>query len=333
MPNQDAPVTGDTHAVRADRRAWKSEVDIDTRVGSRDRTRALLTLLEDSVEQQARLSQYAVLDILEDLDLENARIDQANAELRAEVAERKRSERILQLRSDDLASSNEHLEQFAYVASHDLSEPLRSISGPISLLARRYEGRLGDDADEFIGFAVEGCQRMQAIINGLLDFSRVGEVEGSRATVDCDHVVRAALSGLASVVDETGADISVGRLPRVRADVTELSLVFQNLISNALKFVAPGVRPLVFIGAEPTCDGWRFSVMDNGIGIDRQQRERVFGMFNRLHGREVYPGTGIGLALAKKIVERHGGTIGIDDGPRGGSCVWFTHIPQRTVQL
>jgi light-regulated signal transduction histidine kinase (bacteriophytochrome) len=315
---------------RADERTWATATPIRTRVGSRDRTRALLNLLEDAVDEQARLPQYAVLDMLEHLDLENARIDQANAELRAEVAERKRTEQLLRLLTDDLASSNTHLEQFAYAASHDLSEPLRAISGPISLLARRYEGQLGDDADQYIGFAVEGCQRMQAIINGLLTYARVGEFEGAMAPVDCNHIVRAALAGLASVVDETDADVLIGELPTVRADVTQLSLVFQNLISNALKFVAPGVRPLVVVAAAQTGDRWRFSVLDNGIGIDRQHRDRIFGMFNRLHGREVYSGTGIGLALAKKIVERHGGTIGMDDGPRGGSRFWFTHDRERT---
>ena len=286
---------------------------------SRDRTRILLSLLEGAVDQKAILTRNAVLDLLEDLNLENAKIDQANTELRAEVA--------------GLASSNADLEQFAYVASHDLSEPLRAISGPIALLARRYEGQLGDDADEYIGFAVDGCERMQAIIDGLLAYARADELERNIAPVDSHAVVRAALSGLAGVIDETGADVSIGMLPTVRADVTQLSLVFQNLISNALKFVAPGVRPLVFVGADRAGGGWRFSVMDNGIGIEPQHRDRIFGMFKRLHCRAAYPGSGIGLALARKIVERHGGTIGMDDGPRGGSRFWFTHDPEIDVLL
>ena len=288
-------------------------------VSSRDRTRALLCLLEDSVDQKAILPQYAVLDLLEELNLENARIGQANHELRAKVA--------------GLASSNADLEQFAYLASHDLSEPLRAISGPIALLARRYEGQLGDDADECIGFAVDGCERMQAIINGLLAYARADELERNIAPVDSDVVVRAALSGLAGVIEESGADVSIGMLPTVRADGTQLSLVFQNLISNALKFVAPGVQPLVSVGADRAGNGWCFSVMDNGIGIEPQHRERIFGMFDRLHGRAAYPGSGIGLALARKIVERHGGTIGMDEGPRGGSRFWFTHDPEIDVLL
>jgi len=314
-------------AAPSHERAPAPVIPIDTLVGSFAQTRALLNILEDSNAEQARLQEThrAVLNMLEDLDLEKAKVDGANAELRAEVTERKRTERMLQIRTDDLASSNAELEQFAYVASHDLSEPLRAISGPIQLLARRYEGQLGEEADEYIGFAVDGCQRMQDIINGLLGYSRVGRVEGVLAPVDCNLVVRAALSGLASVIKETGADVSVGELPTVRADVTQLSLVFQNLISNALKFVAPGVRPVVVVGTERFGDGWRFTVTDNGIGIDRRHRDRIFGMFKRLHGREDYPGTGIGLALVKKIVERHGGGIGVDERPESGSRFWFTH--------
>jgi light-regulated signal transduction histidine kinase (bacteriophytochrome) len=309
--------TRDVHAPsrREDDRAWTTATQ-----------QALLNILEDSVDEKARLkeTQSAILNMLEDLDTEKARIDDTNAELRTEMSERRRTEKILQRRTEDLASSNADLEQFAYVASHDLSEPLRAISGPIQLLARRYEGQLDAEADEYIGFAVDGCQRMQAIINGLLAYSRVGRLEGNLAPVDCNLIVTAALSGLASVIDETDAEISVGQLPTVRADVIQLSLVFQNLISNGLKFMAPGVRPHVVVGAEQLGKAWRFTVTDNGIGIEPQHRERIFGMFKRLHGREDYAGTGIGLALVKKILERHGGTIGIDTRPEGGSCFWFT---------
>jgi light-regulated signal transduction histidine kinase (bacteriophytochrome) len=298
----------------------------DERTWATATQRALLNILGDFVDEKARIrdTQHAVLNILEDLDLEKVKIDKANTVLRAEVAERERTERILQQRTDDLASSNEDLEQFAYVASHDLSEPLRAISGPISLLARRYEGQLGDDADEYIGFAVDGCKRMQAIIDGLLSYSRVGRLEGTATPVDCNLIARAALAGLASVIDETGANVSVGELPTVRGEATQLSLVFQNLISNAVKFMARGVGAHVIVDAERMVHGWRFSVTDNGIGIEPQHRDRIFGMFKRLHGREDYPGTGIGLALVKKIIERHGGTVGIDAGREGGSRFWFT---------
>jgi light-regulated signal transduction histidine kinase (bacteriophytochrome) len=311
-----------TSALDPEERGWTTATQL-----------ALLNILEDSNDEKARLreTQHAVLNMLEDLELEKMKIDDANAGLRAEMNQRERTERILQLRTDDLASSNADLEQFAWVASHDLSEPLRAISGPISLLARRYEGRLDADADEYIGFAVDGCQRMQAIIDGLLAYSRVGRLEGTLAPVDCNLTVRAALTGLASVIAETGADVSVDALPTVRAEATELSQVFQNLISNALKFVAPGVRPQVVVGAERAGDAWRFSVTDNGIGIAAEHRERIFGMFKRLHGREDYPGTGIGLALVKKILERNGGSIGIDDSPLGGIRFWFTYDREKEV--
>ena len=273
--------------------------------------------------EQAHLQdvRHAVLNILEDLDLERA---ETSTDLRAEVAERKRTERVLQQRTDDLARSNADLEQFAYAASHDLSEPLRAISGPISLLARRYEGRLDDDADEYIAFAVDGCQRMQAIIDGILAYSRVGRVEGTHESVDCNALVQSTLSWLAPTIDATGADISVGELPVVRAEKAQLGQVFLNLLSNALKFVAPGTRPNVAVDAERMGDTWRFSVTDNGIGIDPKYRERIFGKFKRLHGREEFPGTGIGLALVKRIVEQHGGVVGIEDAPLGGSRFWFT---------
>jgi light-regulated signal transduction histidine kinase (bacteriophytochrome) len=285
---------------------------------------AVLNVLEDLVEDRSHLrdAQRALLNILEDLDLERAK---TNADLRREVAERTRAERILQERTNDLANSNAELEQFAYVASHDLSEPLRAISGPISLLARRYEGRLDDDADEYIAFAVDGCQRMQAIIDGLLAYSRVGRVEAARESVDCNVLLEIVLAWLAPTIDATGAEISVGDLPVVRAEKAQLSQVFLNLLANALKFVAPGTRPRVSVAAERVGDdGWRFDVIDNGVGIAPKYRERVFGMFKRLHGRQEYPGTGIGLALVQRIVERHGGTVGIDDGPTGGSRFWFT---------
>ena len=223
--------------------------------------------------------------------------------------------------------SNAELEQFAYIASHDLAEPLRVISGPISLLARRYEGQLDEKADEFIRIAVDGCQRMQAIINALLAVSGLGGLDGTLDAVDCNQIVDSAVAALAVAIDESGAEVSVGALPTLRAEATQLSLVFQNLLSNALKFVRPGVRPRVVVAAERAGDGWCFSVIDNGIGVDPAHRERIFGMFKRLHGRDDYAGTGIGLALVKKIVEQHGGVIGVDAGSRGGSRFWFT-LPQ-----
>jgi PAS domain S-box-containing protein len=223
-----------------------------------------------------------------------------------------------------LARSNEELEQFAYVASHDLSEPLRAISGPISLLARRYRDQLDPEADQFIEFAVDGCRRMQAIIDDLLALSRAGRVDGELQAVDCNALVSGVVAGLGARIAETGATVRVEPLPTILSQPTQLGQVFQNLISNALKFIPPGVVPEVVVSAERIGDEWDFSVTDNGIGIEARHRERIFGMFKRLHSRAEYEGSGIGLALCKRIVERQGGRIGVDAAASGrGSCFWF----------
>ena len=247
-----------------------------------------------------------------------------------DITERKQAEealarglRELERRSEELARSNAELEVFAYVASHDLAEPIRAISGPVSLLARRYGGQLDERADEYIGFAVDGCRRMQALIEDLLQYSRVGRVEGRRERVDCNRVVATVLTGLSRTVAETETQITVDDLPVVSGEPSQLGQVFQNLISNALKFRAPGVTPRVYVRAERIGSEWRFSVTDNGIGIESRHQDRVFGMFKRLHPRDAYPGTGIGLAICKKIVENHGGRIGIDSAPGGGCRFWF----------
>jgi light-regulated signal transduction histidine kinase (bacteriophytochrome) len=248
-----------------------------------------------------------------------------------DITSRKRDEAELLRRASaleraniQLARSNEELEQFAYVASHDLSEPLRAISGPISLLARRYRDQLDPEADEFIEFAVDGCRRMQAMIDDLLAFSRAGRVDGELEAVDCNLLVDAVIAGLGARIAETGAIVRVEPLPTVASQPTQLGQVFQNLIANALKFIPQGVVPEVVVSAEQTGDEWRFSVTDNGIGIEPRHGERIFGMFKRLHGRTEYAGSGIGLALCKRIVEREGGRISVDAAPSGqGSCFWF----------
>jgi PAS domain S-box-containing protein len=260
----------------------------------------------------------AVMSINTDISAQKA----AEEELRRRAAE-------LEELNRDLKRSNDDLQQFAYAASHDLAEPLRAISGPVSLIARRYQGQLDEDADRFIGFAVDGCERMQALINDLLAFSRIGRVEGRIDVLDTDKVLAAVLAALRPTLDERAAKVEVGDLPQVRANVSQLRQLFQNLIGNSVKFTPPDVRPHVRIACRHHGDYWRFTVTDNGIGIAPQHRQRVFGMFKRLHGREDYPGTGIGLALCHKIVEWHGGEIGVDDGPGGvGSTFWFT-LPTR----
>jgi len=225
----------------------------------------------------------------------------------------------------ELERSNVDLEQFAYAASHDLAEPLRAISGPISLVARRYQGQLDPDTDQFIAFAVDGCARMQKMIDGLLAYSRVGRLEGEVGSVDSTEVMQDVLDGLKATIEETEAKIEVGPLPVVQLEASQLTQVLQNLVSNAVKFVGAGVTPVISVCARRDGPVWRFEVTDNGIGIEPSQHDRVFGMFKRLHSRDQYPGTGIGLALAKRIVERHGGSIGLEAAPTGtGSRFWFT---------
>jgi PAS domain S-box-containing protein len=233
----------------------------------------------------------------------------------------------------DLKRSNDELEQFAYIASHDLSEPLRAISGPVSLLARRYQGQLDADADRFIGFAVEGCERMQTLINDLLAFSRVGRVEMTMSPVDTNALVGTVLVALQPAVEARRAHVTRDDLPPISCDATQLNQLFQNLIANAIKFTPPDVEPRIHLGCRQQDDHWRFTVTDNGIGIDERHRERIFGMFKRLHTRDAYTGTGIGLAVCKKIVERHRGTIDVADGPNGcGSTFWFTIPIQIPIQ-
>jgi len=242
-------------------------------------------------------------------------------------AEEERARRAGELEQANvaLARSNAELEQFAYVASHDLSEPLRAISRPLSLMARRYQGRLDEQADEFIGFAVDGCERMQSLIDGLLTFSRVGRLQGELVPTSAEIAVKGVLTALGPILRDTRATVTVHPLPVVMAEPTQLTQVFQNLISNAVKFTAAGVAPRVLVRAERCDEEWRFTVTDNGIGVEPRHRDRVFGMFKRLHLAVEYPGTGMGLALVKKIVECHGGQVGIQDTVDGiGSCVWFT---------
>jgi len=242
-----------------------------------------------------------------------------------DIGERKRLEREKNDYLEDLQRSNAELEQFAYVASHDLSEPLRAIAGPISLLGRRYRGNLDAEADQYIDFAIDGCKRMQTLIDDLLSYSRVGRLEAPRSLVDCNLAMTAALHSLRDQLEASGGTVEVATLPTVWADATQLGQVFQNLVSNGLKFVAPGVEPHVKVTAEADGEMWRFTVTDNGIGIEPRHRVQVFGMFKRLHGRNEYAGTGIGLALVKKIVEGHRGQVGIGDPPAdGGTTIWFT---------
>jgi PAS domain S-box-containing protein len=223
----------------------------------------------------------------------------------------------------ELIRSNAELEQFAYVASHDLQEPLRAISGLTQLLAQRYQGRLDEKADRYISLTVDGCQRMQQLIHGLLAYSRLITRGRPLEPVDSEAVLERSLGDLQVAIAEAGAVVTHDRLPTLTADATQLGQLFQNLIGNALKFrnIAP---PRIHVSARGDGEWWTFDVADNGIGIDPQYAEQIFAIFQRLHTRDEYPGTGIGLAICKKIVERHGGRIWVESQPGQGSTFRFT---------
>ena len=244
-----------------------------------------------------------------------------------DISERKHAEERLARQAQELTRSNEELEQFAYVASHDLQEPLRMMASFAQLLAKRYKDRLDADADEFIGYIVEGAARMRRLINDILTYSRVDRRGQEFAPTDCTAVIAIVCANLRATIEECGAAIIAGPLPVVMGDETQLVQLFQNLVGNAIKF--RGDTPVcVHIGAERRENDWLFWVGDNGIGIEPQYVERIFLIFQRLHRRNQYPGTGIGLALAKKIVERHGGRIWVESQPGKGSTFYFT-LPGR----
>jgi PAS domain S-box-containing protein len=232
-----------------------------------------------------------------------------------DVTERKEAERLKRTLAE-LDRSNKELEQFAYVASHDLQEPLRMVSSYVQLLARRYRGKLDADADEFIQYAVDGVTSMQNLINALLAYSRVSTRGQDFVPTDCQAVFDRAVAHLQAAIEESGAVVTHGPLPTVIADATQLEQLFQNLIGNAIKFRSDK-QPEVNVRAERKDYEWLFSVQDNGIGINPDYHQRIFGIFERLHGTE-YPGTGIGLAICKKIALRHGGRIWVDSRPERG---------------
>jgi light-regulated signal transduction histidine kinase (bacteriophytochrome) len=237
-------------------------------------------------------------------------IEEANARLEAQTAE--------------LTRSNADLEQFAYVASHDLQEPLRKVASFCQLLKRRYAGQLDERADQYINFAVDGAQRMQRLINDLLEFSRIGRITSGFAEVDLDRLMTDAVAQLDSVRERTGAEITWSGLPVVRGEEALLSTLLSNLVGNSLKFRQPDVPPQIEVSARQVAGEWEFTCRDNGIGIEAEFADKVFVIFQRLHGKEAYPGTGIGLAIAKKIVEYHGGRIWVDPEYTGGAAIHFT---------
>ena len=244
---------------------------------------------------------------------------------------RRQTEENLARKVEELARSNADLEQFAYVASHDLQEPLRMVAAYTQLLAERYRGKLDENADKFIGYASEGALRMQTLIQDLLAFSRVGRNGIACGRVDCDAAMEEVLKSLGPAIQESGAVVTHGELPAVWADRSQMIQVFQNLVGNAIKFRGKE-PPAISVQAEKAGQQWLFSVSDNGIGIAPEYAENIFVVFQRLHGRTEYPGNGIGLAICKKIVERNGGKIwveaqagdGSDHGSDHGSVFKFT---------
>jgi PAS domain S-box-containing protein len=241
--------------------------------------------------------------------------------LEHDITDRKRTEQ-------ELARSNAELQEFAYVASHDLKEPLRMIESYVELLARRYKGKLDANADDFIGFAVDGVQRMQSLIDDLLAYSRVGTKGRPFEPIPLDNALELAIKNLSEAIEETGATVAFDHLPAIQGDESQMIQLLQNLIGNAIKFRGDE-PPRVHVSAERAGPEWVISVSDNGIGIAPEYHDRIFQVFERLHSRDEYSGTGIGLAVCRKIVERHGGRIWVESEVGKGSTFYFSVRGER----
>ena len=271
--------------------------------------RALRYAVQHRKMEEARVRLAAERSAREQAEAHSARLRVSEARLKATIAE--------------LARSNAELEQFAYVSSHDLQEPLRTISTFTELLGRKFDGHLDDETREYLGFVQEGVRRMHALISALLTYSLVSVPSEPPKEIDVGEVFDATLQQMRAALDAAGATITRGPLPRLEADPVQIGQLFQNLLGNALKFTGDR-KPEVRVEAQPTERGqWQFSVQDNGIGIPPEHRRRIFLLFKRLHQGSEYPGTGLGLAICKKIVERHGGRIWVESATGRGSTFHF----------
>jgi PAS domain S-box-containing protein len=271
-------------------------------------------------EQRLRESR----DELEKVVLERTvELADMNSALEDEIEERISLEKALFEKAAELERSNRDLEEFAYVASHDLQEPLRNVTNCVQLLRRRYRDKLGEDADQLMAYAEHSAQGMKDFIDDLLQYSRIQARGKPFRTVDCQEVLSAAVENLRTVITEAHAVVTFDAMPTVKGDKTQLMQVFQNLIANSIKFRGDD-PPRIHVSARQREEDWLFSVSDNGIGINLEYESLIFAPFKRLHGREAYPGSGIGLSVAKKILQRHQGTIWVESQPEAGSTFFFT---------
>jgi PAS domain S-box-containing protein len=319
--------------------------NIDYRIVTLDGVVKYVNFMADRIEKDSEGNPASIFGIIQDIterknaeiamkkaqdELEmkvaerTAELEKANAIMKEEINERKKIESALDKERLELKRSNEELEQFAYIASHDLQEPLRMVNQYVQLLAKRYKGKLDAGADEYIKFVVDGTARMRQMIVDLLEFSRVGSKEKPLEPTNLEEVISQVTTNLSVAIEESGAKVTHAPMPVVMADFTQIMHVFQNLVGNAIKFRKEGVQPEVHIGAENKGDEWVFSVSDNGIGIDPKYFSKLFIIFQRLNSASQYKGNGIGLAICKKIVERHGGRIWVESTPGVGTTFYFT---------